>query len=167
MEPIQPGDLYLEVGCLWGGSAILAAHKAARVITVDFMRGGYWDKGDPGADMLPVTAEAVLDNLAYFVVAHKVHVIKANTHPWPLPAYIEPDVMLVDAGHSYEAAKHDWIVASNIAKRAILVHDYHRARQHAGVVEMVEEIAMKDERWKFDAHEQTMARFVRADDTQS
>ena len=46
-ETIEPGDLYLEVGCLWGGTAILAAHKADRVITIDFMRGGYWETGDP------------------------------------------------------------------------------------------------------------------------
>ena len=160
-DTLQQGDLYVEVGCLWGGTAVLAAMKAARVLTVDIMRGEYWERGDPGVNKECVTAEKVLENFSKFGVAHKISLIRSATYPWPMPHNIMPDVFLVDAGHSYEAALNDWNTARLLAKRAILVHDYHRARQHAGVVEMVDNHAKKDEVWEMTAHEMSMALFTR------
>ena len=47
------GD-HLEIGCLWGGTAVLVAlakikkKVSGHVYTVDFMQGGMWVKGDHG-----------------------------------------------------------------------------------------------------------------------
>ena len=159
-DTLQEGDFYLEVGCLWGGTAILAAHKARRVVTIDFMRGGFWYDVDPAVKRRP-TAFAVLDNFAAFGVAHKISVVKTYSHPWPLPAHEQPDVFLIDGGHSFEDASNDWKTASFITKRAILVHDYHRGNAHRGVYQMVNEIAKEDPDWKMVNCVRTMALFER------
>ena len=83
-KTINEGDLYLEVGCLWGGTSILAADKAARVITIDFMMGGFWDHLDPAVKKKP-TAAHVLDNFTKFRVSHKINIIKDFSFPFPVP----------------------------------------------------------------------------------
>lgn len=139
VSTLRPDDLYLEIGCLWGGTSILAALHCKRVITVDFMRGGFWNTEDPIAKIRP-TPWLVLDNFAKFGVAHKVSVVKDYSHPWKLDVY--PDVMLVDGGHGHKDARNDWLTAERIAQRVILVHDYDE--KHRGVVQMVSEIENPD-----------------------
>ena len=85
IDVIRPDDLYVEIGCLWGGTAVLAGLHAERVISVDFMKGLYWDEGDPMVGGERVRPGAVLDNLALFGVAHKVSLVRAGSFPWPLP----------------------------------------------------------------------------------
>jgi hypothetical protein len=72
--------LYVEIGCLWGGTAILAALVGAgKVITIDFMRGGFWENGDPACNHLVPSAGIVLDNFARFGVAHRISVYKGES----------------------------------------------------------------------------------------
>jgi len=159
-KTINHGDLYLEVGCLWGGTSILAADKADRVITIDFMMGGFWDSIDPVAKRKP-SATHILDNFTKFRVAHKVSIIKDFSYPFPLPPDIQPDVFLIDGGHSYECALQDWNTAREITKRAILLHDFHRGNTHKGVWAMGQEVAMKDPEWELTDHVQSMGLFTR------
>ena len=164
-DAIRPGELYVEVGCLWGGTAALAAHKAGHVITIDFMHGGFWSNGDPARGYKIPTPGTLLDNLAGFGVAHKVSVIKKSCEPWPMSDVIKPDIMLVDGDHSFEGCSRDWNTASRLAKRAILVHDYHKETgDHPGVVSMVDKVAMNDDKWIMAERAQSMLLFLRDDE---
>ena len=63
----RDSKVHFEIGCLWGGTAILAALSGAeRIYTIDFMKGGFWDNGDPGAGMKIPTPGIVLENFATF-----------------------------------------------------------------------------------------------------
>lgn len=150
-DTLHPGDVYVETGTFFGGSAILAAHKAERVYTIDNMIGDYFVQNG-------VQARDILDNFAKMQVAHKISLIKAKSFPWPLPEEIKPDVFLIDGGHSYQCAALDWTTADLITKRAILVHDYNR-KQYPGVMRMVEEIDWM--KWEQTRTAGAMARYER------
>lgn len=143
------GD-HVEIGTLWGGTAILAAlakwngGKGGHIYTIDFMTGGYWNSGDPGADMKRPTAAAILDNLARFKVAERVSVIKARSYPWPLIA-VKPATVLIDGDHSFEGCMRDWQTVSRLEPEIILIHDYASGR-HPGVEQAVNEI-MESTQW--------------------
>lgn len=148
---IDDGDVYVETGTFCGGSAIIAAQKAIRIYTIDSMFGGYFVAN--GVQPLDI-----LINLHRFDVAYKTSIIAAKSDPWPLPDYIIPDVFLIDGGHDYPTAKHDWSVADRIARRAILVHDYNRP-QYPGVIKMVSEIDTN--KWQMTRNAGAMALFER------
>lgn len=152
-------QLYVEIGTLWGGTAVMAAMVCERVITIDIMRGGYWKRVDPCTNMRP-TPWAILENLQRFGVAHKVHVLKAASDPWPLPEDVRPELILVDGGHDYDCAVADWRNASRVAVRWILVHDYGSDR-HPDVERMVHQWALLDPAWNFRGAANTMAMFER------
>lgn len=153
-------SLYLEIGTLWGGTAILAALAGARrVITLDAMAGGYWEHGDPVACRTP-TPGLLLDNLARCQVAHRVSVVKANSHPWPLPLDLRPDVFLIDGDHRCEGCLHDWAIANQVAAKFLLFHDYDSPR-HPGVQEVVDRQVRPNPGWRLVDVVETLAVFER------
>jgi hypothetical protein len=145
------GD-HVEIGCLWGGSAILAAlakRKAkseGHIYTIDFMTGGYWVDGDPGAKLKVPTMKAVLDNLKTFGVDESVTVLKTFSDPWPLED-VKPVTVLIDGGHSYEACLKDWENVKAVKPKFVLFHDYATGK-HPGVEKVVDEVVRKDEDWR-------------------
>lgn len=156
-----PGD-HVELGTLWGGTAILAALAKKRanvpgdVFTVDFMKGGYWENGDPSLPSLAKpTEKAVYDNLAAFGVSNRVTVVKAASHPWPLGSDVHPSTVLIDCGHSYEAAKQDWENVRALNPQFIAFHDVN-PKTHPGVYQVVEEILANDRDYLFAAKAGTM-----------
>lgn len=155
-----PGP-HVEIGCLWGGTAIIAAlaKDAGRVITIDPMAGGWWDTEDPTTNTRPTPA-AVLANFQQFGVAHKISVCMAASHPWPLPDDLTPDTILIDGDHAYGGALADWRSASPRAGRYILVHDYGTGK-HPGVQRMVDEVAMNDPCWSELCRADTLIVFER------
>lgn len=153
-------DLYLEIGCLWGGTAILASMAGAkRVISVDSMNTSYYTAGDP-ASRRKVTAEAILGNLVRFHVAHRVHLVKAASDPWPLPPTVRPDVALIDGDHSYEACLADWNNVRQIADPLVVFHDY--TPRHPGVWRVIEEHVKADPGWKLAGQAETLVAYRRA-----
>lgn len=145
-----PGD-YVELGTLWGGTAVLAALAKMRanvtghVYTVDFMRGGYWDSGDPSCPGMTPTEGAIYDNLGRFGVEERVTVVKASSYPWPLPATVKPSSVLIDCGHDYENCLRDWQSVRALFPEYVAFHDY--SERYPGVSQVVNEITAGDDRY--------------------
>lgn len=144
---------YLEIGCLWGGTAILAAlakinnGATGHVYTIDYMKGGYWDRGDPGAGNNKPTLAKVEKNLKRFDVDHRVTILVQSSNPLNLPETVMPRVVLIDGGHSYRSCKEDWENVRAIEPDFVLFHDYDTER-HPGVVRVVDEILGNDSQYK-------------------
>lgn len=155
---------HVEIGTLWGGTAILAAlAKAGDVYTVDFMHGGYWNDGDPDAGYKVPTEAAIRDNLKKFGVEDRVMVIKAASDPLPIPEGVKPETALIDGGHAYEPCLKDWNNLKEITKKYIMLHDYG-APTCPGVTRVVNEVAKKDKHWKLKEVVETLAVFERVPD---
>jgi len=137
-EVCRESKSHLEIGTLWGGSAVLAAMAGPRVVTIDPMVGGYWENGDPGVELHIPTADAILSNFLSFNVAHKISVVKASSDPWPLPTDLMFDTALIDGDHSKEGCARDLRAVSRITRYDIMIHDY-RDDSHEGVREAVDE----------------------------
>lgn len=163
LETLYKGfrGLHIEVGCLWGATALLAvlAKPAGHVVTIDYMKFGYWDDGDPDCNRKKPTPGAILDNLARFGVSHRVSVYKGPSYPFPLPN-LKPDTAFIDAAHEFEGCVHDWQSLKDITKHVIIFHDYGTNR-HPGVQRAVDEVARKDKGWKLREVVGTLAVFDR------
>lgn len=144
VETVQDAnaELYVEVGTLWGGTAILAALAlpTVRVLTVDKMSGGFWETQDKVIGKKP-TPRKVLENFAKFRVADRVSVHLGASWPWSYPR-LRPDVFLVDGDHSQDGCTRDLLIAAKLETPTILVHD-HDAR-HDGVKSAVDEFLLTE-----------------------
>ena len=75
----REGD-HVEIGCLWGATAILAAlaKKEAKVeghvYTIDKMSGGYWQTGDKGYYNRVPTKKTVMQNFERTGTLHDITV---------------------------------------------------------------------------------------------
>ena len=157
------GD-HVDIGTLWGATAVLSGLAKVRgkrkgtVYTVDTMRGGYWDYGDPGFGHVKPTARAVVENIRAFNLQRRVVPVRAPSFPFPLPGLL-PATALIDAGHEYERCLRDWESLKPITTGAIAFHDY--CKTHPGVVRVVDSVVMKDPNWKLARVVDTLAIFER------
>ena len=148
----RPG-IHLEIGTLWGGTAIVAAlakrkhGNGSMVITIDFMKGGYWEHGDPGCKLECPTQNIIKQNLKKFDVFDLVAVIKAESNPLPIEASIKPVTVLIDAGHTYEACLADWNNIKALKPKFVIFHDYNTGK-HPGVQRVVDEVVKNDNQWQ-------------------
>lgn len=144
------GHTYLEIGSLWGGTAILAALEGAtRVISVDVMIGGWWITGDPIVGGVP-SADNLRRNAEKFGVEDEITWIRANSRLWPVPANLF-DVIMVDGDHSYEGCTLDLDNALKFAKKFVLVHDVDD--NHPGVIRAIQDAPYLDH---YPCYRQTM-----------
>lgn len=160
----RPGD-HVDIGCLWGGTAILAA-LAKRdagvdglVYTIDPMTGGWWNAVDPMVNLQP-KPEIVQSNLIKFEVAGLVRVVRSKSQPWPLPDELVITSVLIDGDHAFESVAADWRNASQIATRYILMHDFNSPK-HAGITRAYAEVASIDPGWEMIESVDTLAVFGR------
>jgi hypothetical protein len=159
----QAGD-HVEIGTLWGATAVLAGLAKVRgkrkgtVYTIDYMRGGFWDHGDPGHQQLKPTPRTVVENLRAFGLQGRVVPVRAPSFPFPLPGLL-PATALIDAGHEYEPCLRDWESLRPITSGAIAFHDYDE--RHPGVRRVVDEVARKDPHWAWREAVDTLAIFER------
>lgn len=142
-----PGD-HVEVGTLWGASAIIAAWnkpRPDRIYSIDIMQGGYWTDGDPGTNpKIKPTARAILDNFHHAGVADRITLICAPSNPLPVSGLVS--TALIDAAHESYLAKEDWLNLNSFVSRFIALHDV--GEQHPGVASMVERWVLTDPRWR-------------------
>lgn len=145
-----PGD-HIEIGTLWGASAIIAAQnkpRPAHIFAIDIMQGGYWVNGDPGCEMRVPSAQAILENFTHAGVQDRISLICAPSYPFPLPSRIvdvpaeRASTALIDGGHGYDALRNDWISLAQIVDKYIAIHDY--GPQHPDVVRYIEEDVLGD-----------------------
>lgn len=162
------GD-YIEIGTLWGGTALIAAlskediFASGNVMTIDRMTGGWWNGKDPSVGRQPTPGD-VLSNFAQFHVAHRINVVMAESDPWPISDSVVPSVVFIDGDHSYEGAKRDWMNVRTRAECYVIFHDYN-SDKHPGVKRVVDEIARKDGNWNCIQTTGTMIVFERAAST--
>ena len=120
---------HLEIGSLFGGSAILAALTKKK-----YGLSGEIHCIDDG-DM---TLEDYIQNNAYvFRVEDMLTVYKGHSNPFPLPQSMRFASTLIDAGHEYPDCYSDWRNAKEITDKYIIFHDYDPS--HMGVVEVAKE----------------------------
>jgi len=161
------GD-HVEIGCLWGGTAILAALAKinagvkGHVYSIDKMSGGYWERGDPGVDYTTPTEERVRRNIERMGVQDRITVIRADSNPLPLPSKVKPVTVLIDGAHSFDGCLRDWENVKRLAPKFVLFHDYGTGK-HPGVQAVVDEHVRKDAGWELVDQEQTMLAFGRVD----
>ena len=138
---------HLELGTLFGGSAILMALAKVRfgfdgvVHTVD----NFWYM----KDKMPVGPEVIYNNAKKFGVEDRIVVVEANT--FPLPDDITNHVArsgnygsaLIDASHDFGNCQRDWLSVNPIAD-VVAFHDYDQS--HMGVVSTVRN-AMQEPGW--------------------
>lgn len=144
----SPGD-HIEVGSLWGASAIIAARakpRPGRIYSIDIMCGGYWSTGDPGCKLRIPTARDILENFAAAGVADRVTLVCSPSFPFPLPPEIRPSTALIDAAHDAESVGRDWHSLSPITSHFIALHDY--GEQHPAVETFINDCVLADPGWR-------------------
>ena len=163
----REGD-HVEIGCLWGATAILAAlaKKEAKVeghvYTIDKMSGGYWQTGDKGYYNRVPTKKTVMQNFERTGTLHDITLIEALSDPWPLPETVKPTTVLIDGSHTYEGCKQDWLNVKKLSPEFVMFHDYGSGR-HPGVQKAVDEILKNDPEWKMVEKADTLLILGRAD----
>ena len=147
----RAGD-HVEIGCLWGATAILAAlakreaKVEGHVYTIDKMSGGYWETGDPGYSNRIPNRKTIMMNFDRTQTRHDITLIEALSDPWPLPETVKPTTVLIDGSHTYEGCKADWLNVKKLEPEFVLFHDYASGR-HPGVQKAVDEILSGDPDW--------------------
>lgn len=160
----KEGD-YLDIGCLWGGTAILAALSKiendvdGHVYTIDSMRGGYWAHGDPEVENEALSYTKVILNLRNFSVESRVDVLVADSNPLPLPKDVKPTVVLIDGDHRYEGCMTDWLNVKKLEPDYVLFHDYNT--KHPGVTRVIDQVKEHDNEYKQIEIVDTMVVFER------
>lgn len=117
IEKAGPGD-YVEVGCAYGGTAILVAltkkvfDAPGKVVTIDSFEGKTCPR------------ETAINNIVGFGLEQHIEVIQANSHPWPLAPDRRFVVGYVDGAHHDDMPYNDLVSMSKCVSKYILVHDY-------------------------------------------
>jgi len=156
---VKDSATHIETGCLWGGTAILAALAGAKyVTTIDPMKGGWWETGDPAVGKKP-TPQIVTENLKRFGVTYSVQVIMQPSWPFPFPE-ANPDSFFIDGDHSFQGCFTDWVIASSITRHYVMLHDCDD--RHPGVQRVVD-IARHTPGWALDRQSGSLVLFVRGD----
>ena len=135
---------HLELGCFFGGSAILAALVKRRfglqglVYTVDnfsFESNSY-----------PLSRALVMENAERFEVEDRIVVIEGNTSPLPgLASQQRYATAFVDAAHDFQSARSDGLNACRFTEQYVIFHDYDM--NHQGVIGACHDICSNNPWW--------------------
>lgn len=140
------GRTHLEIGTLWGGSAIFAALTgASRVYSIDHMHGGWWADGQDPKVNPPLGPAQVIDNLYRFELAHRVTLVVAPSDPFPLKG-LKFDTALIDGDHLFAGVLADWENVKDITKDAIILHDCSDA--YPGVMQFIKSKQPEKDGWE-------------------
>jgi len=148
-----PGD-HLDIGTLWGGSAILAALAKpleARVVTLDAMNVHAWGpEGDPMAKNQRATPGSVLQNFADCGVADRISMVLANSWPWPVNVGHRFSTAFLDGDHEYPSVEHDWESAVRAGCTRIGIHDCgpYGEPPRPGPLEFINDQVIPNKEWK-------------------
>jgi len=132
---------HLEIGTLFGGSAILAASTkvefgiSGQITCVDPLTGYYGNPTDIQS-ATNVTADAVKRNADIFGVKERIELITELSSPWPLGERRFVSAF-VDGAHDYNTVMSDWLNCSEFVDKVIQFDNYDlRHYQIAQVVMM-------------------------------
>ncbi len=122
------GD-HLEIGTLFGGSAILAARIKkelgldGKIVCVDPLDGYYGHPHDPmsGVD---VTKGRVLSNARLFGVEDRLQIIAKKSKPWPVDLGQRFASAFIDGDHTVRGALYDWSKVEAQTDKIVLIDNY-------------------------------------------
>lgn len=122
------GGPHLEIGTLFGGSAILAALTKRRyglsgsVTCVDPLDGYYGNPIDTQSKTA-VTVDTVKANADIFGVLDRIEFVTKLSKPWPLGERRFASAF-IDGGHDYDTVMHDWLHCSRVVSKVIQFDNY-------------------------------------------
>ena len=123
------GD-HLEIGALFGGSAIVVAlvkknyKKKGHVYTIDPLNGYYGQDNDI-TTKLPVDQKTFDENLKRFGVADQVTLIKAKSLPMPTELWGKTfATMYIDGDHSGETPLNEFCIYEGNIEKYIIFDDF-------------------------------------------
>lgn len=125
---VGDGD-HLEIGTLFGGSAILAALTKTKydiggqIICIDPLNGYYGVPNDP-ASGVKVSVETLRINTSLFAAQDRIEIVTEKSQPWPLDEQDRFVSAFIDGQHDYECCFSDWLNCKECVDKAILFHDY-------------------------------------------
>lgn len=143
------GD-HLEIGTLFGGSAILSALVKkemgfkGNIICIDPLDGYYIGtqyeyKVDPVTGV-PINAETVMENAKYFGVDDRIKIIKQSSFPWPEELVTKQFTSaFIDGDHWGVMPKHDWDFVHPRTNKIVVFDNYDS--NHPSVVKACEDAA--------------------------
>ena len=120
-EMVQGAQTHIEIGTLWGGSAIAVAlaNTELQVICIDpFI--GYYGTYDKWSGDTPNMSK-VEANMAAHGVRDRIRLIRAKSQPFPFTG--KADTGFIDGDHSYETVWADWHSLDAAGCKRIAVHD--------------------------------------------
>lgn len=133
------GD-HLEIGTLFGGSAILAARIKeelgldGKIVCVDPLNGYYGYPHDP-ASGVEVTKGRVLSNARLFGVEKRLQLITKKSKPWPIDLDRRFASAFIDGDHTFEGALDDWRAVESQVDKIVLIDNYDGQHLRDGVVD--------------------------------
>jgi len=140
------GD-HLEIGTLFGGSAILSALTKIKygltgnIVCIDPLDGYYGNKIDPGSNVA-VTPEIVRKNFELFNVQDRIELVTKKSQPWPLSPDRKFNSAYIDGQHDYKACLSDWLNCKKCVDKVIQFDNHDMS--HAAICNVVSQ-ASKDE----------------------
>ena len=150
------GD-YLEIGTLFGGSAISVAilkkllKQSGLVFCIDPLDGYY--RGmfgsnttiDPHSDGYAVTPETLFQNIRLFGVEDKVFVMQARSTDCPSLDSLKFSVVYIDGNHWNGVPIKDWLYIKEYATRFVI---FDNCDDHHLDVQAACKMASDDPEWK-------------------
>lgn len=147
-EVASLGKTYVEIGTLFGGSAIVAGLAGCEVFCIDPLDGYYSAKHneeqrlDPVAQIAP-SEEIVRSNWTTMgLCPSKLHIYKQLHPPWPKGLGRIFDIGFIDGDHSYAGVMADYLGMGPRVKY-LMFHDVQKP-----AVKMVYEFALKSPVWE-------------------
>ena len=144
----------VQLGVLNGGSCIVSAKKAEQVIGIDVFEKIYLIEDNKlrkhykgTFTLFKNSYESVTQQLSKY---KNITLVQATTIDI-IPLFNEKiDMLFIDADHSYEAVKKDFLCWKKfmVINGRVLFHDSHEETRWQGVYHFVEELK-KDKDWKF------------------
>ncbi len=134
------GD-HLEIGTLFGGSAILAARVKeelgldGKIVCVDPLDSYYGKLVDPTSGV-EVTKERVLSNARLFGVEERLQLITEKSKPWPIDRGQKFASAFIDGDHQFRGALDDWKATEAQIDKIVLIDNYDSRHMGDGVVDM-------------------------------
>lgn len=138
---------HVEIGTLWGGSAIAVAlaNPDLSIVCIDPFDGYYgtydkWAQGDTP------TIQKVMANIYNFGVEKRIQLVQARSKPWPVEGKF--DTAFIDGDHNYFTVVDDWDSCRWSGCKRIAVHDWDDPDVKAAVEDRI-----TDERKTYEQHD--------------
>ena len=134
-EIVSRGKTYVEIGTMWGGSAVVAGLAGCEVHCID-----PWKKGASPDDVMENWVSSGLN-------PDKLFLYKQYHPPWPAGIQNrEFDIGMIDGNHKDPQPQLDWDGIKSYVSKYILFHDIN---SYTGIERVFREAAETDE-WEIE-----------------